>query len=315
MTIGCIECKYYRTETSATRRKQPLFAPCIAESVTGCATSFHLAVRAGGALRAVGFHLAVGASDASNAVHFPLPVRAGVALRAVVFHLAVRAGLALRALVLQLPVRAAGALRALAFQLAVRAGVALLAAVFHLAVGAGVALRAVLFHLAMDAPVALRAVIFPLPVWQRFISNATNANARTGTPRVSTVSSQRRGVVVDGGREISDNDKIAFAATMNKTKIFTTIESLPNALGAPRFTPSRRGLQCRFASALRGSGASEFRHTPLGRCPRSPASPRWCPQITVKDPPFRAVEMPHPRSRFRVRQAGSRGTRVSHQGR
>ena len=118
-----------------------------------------------------------------------------------------------------------------------------------------------------------------------------------------------------GWREISDNDKIAFAATMNKTKIFTTIESLPNALGAPRFTPSRRGLQCRFASALRGSGASEFRHTPLGRCPRSPASPRWCPQITVKDPPFRAVEMPHPRSRFRVRQAGSRGTRVSHQGR
>ena len=57
-----------------------------------------------------------------------------------------------------------------------------------------------------------------------------------------------------GWREISDNDKIAFAATMNKTKIFTTIESLPNALGAPRFTPSRRGLQCRFASALRGSG-------------------------------------------------------------
>ena len=87
--------------------------------------------------------------------------------------------------------------------LAVRAEVALLAAVFQLAVGAGVALRAVLFHLAMDAPVALRAVIFPLPVWQRFISNATNANARTGTPRVSTVSSQRRGVVVDGGRSLT----------------------------------------------------------------------------------------------------------------
>ena len=253
VTIGCIECKYYRTETSATRRKQPLFAPCIAESVTGCATSFHLAVRAGGALRAVGFHLALGASDASNAVHFPLPVRAGLALRAVVFHLAVRAGLALRALVWQLPVRAAGALRALAFQLAVRAGVALRAAVFHLAVGAGVALRAVLFHLAMDAPVALRAVIFPLPVWAALHFQCDKRECENGhSARVyRLIAAPRR---CGGWRQISDNDKIAFAATMNKTKIFTTIDSLPNALGAPRFTPSRRGLQCRFASALRGSG-------------------------------------------------------------
>ena len=98
---------------------------------------FHLAVRAGVALRAVGFPLAVGA---------------GVALRAVVFHLAVGARGALRAQAFPLAVGAGVAHRAVRFPLAVRAGVAVRAVAFHLAVRTRVALRAVAFYLAVRAP-------------------------------------------------------------------------------------------------------------------------------------------------------------------
>ena len=67
---------------------------------------FHLAVRAGVALRALAFHLAVRPGVAHRAVGFPLAVRAGVAVRAVAFHLAVRTRVALRAVAFYLAVRA-----------------------------------------------------------------------------------------------------------------------------------------------------------------------------------------------------------------
>jgi hypothetical protein len=51
---------------------------------------FHLAMRAGLAVRAVCFHLAMRAGVAVRALAFQLAVWAGVTLRAVVFQLAVR---------------------------------------------------------------------------------------------------------------------------------------------------------------------------------------------------------------------------------
>ena len=173
--------------------------------VARCTVSFLLAVRTGGACRAVLFQLpmrtwvalhahvfplAVRAGGAHSALVFYLPVRTGAALYAAVFPIAVRAGVAHHAHVFPLAVGAGVARRAAGFLLAVRAGVALRTVLFQLAVRARVAYRTVVLHLAVGAGAALRAVAFLPPVRASFLSHSSrakkpNAHALLRPPQTS----------------------------------------------------------------------------------------------------------------------------------